>query len=370
MAEDGYISGAVERPTTTLTWSNQIGKRVRRGSWSDQAVATVDRIREALEAGQWEVAAQLVDYFMEEAKVCHNVYQVWIGGFEKWLLDQGVREEELAEERSRLEALLTFPDGGSFEPQERWEALGRRAGGLANGIRGLRLDSAGAAAELDGLREDWRQLHDRWVDLQSGLLTFIARRFGEAAIGDCYRVVLAPFLRERYAPFDIRERPYEETVERNLYFAFEAMRGHLSGPDRLGNMEISEHEDRWVISFDPCGSGGRGQRGDAIEGTPSRSDPPYEFGVTTEAHDWAWNEKGVCYYCAHCCLTNELWAVEQWGAPVRVTDPPLHPDETTGPDRKPCTWTIYKSVEAVPDWAYERLGLSPQVRAKGTGQDD
>jgi hypothetical protein len=355
---DGFISGAINRPTTTLSWSSEIGKRVRDGDWRDQAVSTAARVQEALEAQQWEVAAQLVDYFMEEAKVCHNVYQVWIAGLESWLRARGVGDDELLAERARIERLLTFPDGGAFDPQDRWDALGARAGRLANGIRGLQLDASTAGAALDDLREHWRQLHDRWVDLQSGLLTFIARRFGEAAIGDCYRVVLEPFLRERYSPYDIRERPYEKTVARNLYLSFEAMRGHLSGPDRRGDIDVVEHDDRWVLSFDPCGSGGRGQRGDAIEKTPSRSEAPFEFGVTQEEHDWAWNERGVCYYCAHCCLTNELWAVEQWGAPVRVTDPPLHPHETTGPDPKPCTWTIYKSVEAVPEEAYRRIGMT------------
>jgi len=354
----GFISGAVEQPTTTLTWSDAIGKRIRAGSWEEQAVSTVERIEEALDAGQLEVAAQLVDYFMEEAKVCHNVYQVWVEGFERWLRDNGVGEQELAAERERLERLLAFPDGEPFAPEPRWRALGEQAGGLAHGIRGLALEPDAARAGLRALRESWRQLHDRWVDLQSGLLTFVARRFGEAAIGDCYRVVLEPFLRERYAPYDTRKRPYEETVDRNLYLAFEAMRAHLCGPDRMGEIDLVEHDDRWVLSFDPCGSGGRGQRGDAIEGTGSRSDPPYDFGVTQEQHDWAWNEKGVCYYCAHCCLTNERWAVEQWGAPVRVTDPPLHPLETTGAELKPCTWTIYKSIAAIPEEAYRRLGLS------------
>jgi hypothetical protein len=350
------MTGATAAPTTTLSWSPALGKRVREGSWQELAVSTVQRIEEALAAGQLEVAAQLVDYFMEEAKVCHNVYQVWVEGFEGWLADRGVPASEVRAERERLDALLAFPDGEPFTPLPRWRALGERAGALAAELRGMALDEPAARVRLDDLREGWRQLHDRWADLQSGLLTFIARRFGEAAIGDCYRAVLEPFLRERYGPYDIRERPYEETVERNLYLAFEAMRAHLVGPDRLGNMELTEHEDRWVIAFDPCGSGGRSQRGDPIEGTPSRSEPPYEFGVTQEKHDWAWNETGVCYYCAHCCLTNELWAVEQWGAPVRVTDSPLHPGETLGPDPKPCTWTIYKSVEAVPDEAYTRIG--------------
>ena len=356
------MTGSVAAPTTTLTWSPALGKRVREGTWEEQARSTVERVEEAVAAGQLEVAAQLVDYFMEEAKVCHNVYQVWVDGFERWLAGRGVPEDELRAERVRLDALLAFPDGSPFEPLPRWQALGERAGALAAGLRGMALDEAPARARLDELREGWRQLHDRWADLQSGLLTFIARRFGEAAIGECYRDVLEPFLRERYGPYDVRERPYEETLERNLYLAFEAMRAHLSGPERLGNLRVTEHEDRWVIAFDPCGSGGRGQRGDAIEGTPSRSEPPYEFGVTTEAHDWAWNETGVCYYCAHCCLTNELWAVEQWGAPVRVTDPPLHPQETLGADPKPCTWTIYKSVEAVPAEAYRRIGRTKPAR--------
>ena len=356
------MTGSVAAPVATLSWSPALGKRIREGDWSELAVSTVQRIEDAVAAGQMEVAAQLVDYFMEEAKVCHNVYQVWTEGFERWLGERGVPAAEVAAERARLDELLAFPDGAAFAPVERWEALGAEAGALAAALRGMALDDTAARARVDSLREHWRRLHDRWADLQSGLLTFVARRFGEAAIGDCYRAVLEPFLRERYGPYDIRERPYEDTVERNLYLAFEAMRAHLVGPDRLGDMEVTEHEDRWVIAFDPCGSGGRGQRGDPVEGTPSRSEPPYDFGVTQEEHDWAWNEKGVCYYCAHCCLTNELWAVEQWGAPVRVTDSPLHPGETLGPDPKPCTWTIYKSVEAVPEEAYRRIGRTKPRR--------
>jgi hypothetical protein len=111
-----------------------------------------------------------------------------------------------------------------------------------------------------------------------------------------------------------------------------------------------------VIEFDPCGSGGRGQRGDPIEGTPSRSEPPYEFGVTQDEHDWAGGERGVCYYCAHCVVALQKWPIEQWGSPVRVVDPPLHPGETLGTAPEPCRWTIYKSAAAVPEEAYRRVG--------------
>jgi hypothetical protein len=341
MTRRSGISGGISAPTTRLTWSDRLGKRVRDEAPSGLAVSTVDRVREAIAAGQWEVAAQLVDYFMEEAKVCHLVYVTWTEGFERWLVDAGVTPDELAVERSRLDAVLAFDDARPFAPHVRWTEIGAEAGALGNDLRGMQVDAAGANARMLELAASWRGLHDRWADLQAGLMTYVARRFGEDAIGACYEAVLMPFLQERYAPFDVRKQPYEETVERNLYLVFEAMRAHLSGPERLGNLQLTEHADRWVVAFDPCGSGGRQTRGGGAE----------EFGFTEREHDWAWNETGVCYYCAHCCMTNELWAVQQWGSPVRVTDPPRRGEADT-----PCTWTIYKSVDAIPEDAYRRLG--------------
>lgn len=335
------ISGGIGAPTTRLSWSERLGKRIRDGGPRELAVSTVQRIEEAVEAEQWEVAAQLVDYFMEEAKVCHLVYTTWVEGFEGWLRARGLTVAELTAERERLDAMLAFGDGAPFRPHAAWTHLGEQAGGLGNDLRGMQVTAAGARERVAALAAAWRALHDRWADLQAGLMGVVAERFGEAAIGDCYRAVLEPFLRERYAPFDVRDQPYEQTVERNLYLAFEAMRAHLVGPDRLGNMQVAEHDDRWVIAFDPCGSGGRQTRGGALAGT----------GYTEGRHDWAWNQEGVCHYCAHCCLTNELWAVEQWGSPVRVTDPPTRED----PER-PCTWTIYKTAAAVPAEAYRRIG--------------
>ena len=341
---------------TTLTWSEALGKRVRTGDWADQSVSTVQKIEEAVRDGGWELAAQLVDYFMEEAKVCHVIYGIWFDGFLRWLEEQGVADEEREAELDRLRRVLAFPDGEPFESEARWAALGARAGELGNRMRALQLAPEEAVAQLDRVREQWRQLHDRWVDLLSGVLAYVARRFGEPALEDCYRFVLEPYIQERYMPFDLREQRYEDTLYRNLYLSFESMRAHLCGPERRGDVELEEHDDRWELRFDPCGSGGRSSRGDPIEGTPSRVEPPYEFGVTEGEHDWAWNEKGVCYYCAHCCFALELLPAERWGHPVRVVDSPLYPRETKGPKPAKCRWTIYKSIEAIPPEAYERIG--------------
>lgn len=346
---------------TNLTWSEELGKRVRTGDWEDQIIPTVTKIVEAIREGRLEPAAQLIDYFMEEAKVVQAIYSVWYPGFQDWLLEQGVRREELDTEIGRLTLLMAMPDGTAFEPFGLWADLGARAGRLGNLVRSGGIERDEAIIEMDAVREDWRRIHDRWVDLISGILAYGAERFGEASLDAMYRHTLEPYIQERYMVYDLREVEYGETIFRNLYTTIEAMRAHLGGPDRMGDMEFEEFDDRWVVRFDPCGSGGRSSRGDPVEGTGPRPEAPYNFGVTQEEYDWAWNEKGVCYYCAHCCFALEKLPAERWGHPVRVVDSPLYPDETTGDQPKKCSWTVYKSVKAIPDEAYQRIGMTKPV---------
>ena len=343
---------------TELTWSDELGKRVRSGTWMEQAMSTVGRIEEAFVEERWESAAELVDYFMEEAKVCYVIYSGWFDKFSGWLLSRGIAHEEF----ERLYELLSFPDGQAFDatgriPSERWSNLGAVAGRLANDSRAFSLEAGEALESFEHLRESWRQLHDRWVDLLSGLMTLAAESGGETALEEMYRFALEPYIEERYSVYDLRERSYEETLQRNLYTSFEAMRGHLSGPGRRGEIDFEELDDRWVLRFDPCASGGRVVRGDPDERTGSRCEPPYSFGVTKERHDWAWNAEGICYYCAHCCLALERIPAERWGHPVRVVDPPRYPEDSSGDQPKSCSWTVYKSLEAIPDSAYLRIGL-------------
>ena len=76
-------------------------------------------------------------------------------------------------------------------------------------------------------------------------------------------------------------------------------------------------------------------------------------------------ETGVCYYCTHCNFALSLLPAEQWGHPVRTVDPPLW----RGPDdpmtRKKCQWTVWKSLEAIPEREYERIGRTKPTARRG-----
>jgi len=71
--------------------------------------------------------------------------------------------------------------------------------------------------------------------------------------------------------------------------------------------------------------------------------------VLQEAHDFAWSTPGVCRYCVHCCVLQQLTPIDDFGYPARVIDPPTRPGD-------PCTWTVYRDPSLVPAEAYERVG--------------
>ena len=135
---------------------------------------------------------------------------------------------------------------------------------LHGGLR--REDGTAALAHLAELKEIWRQIQDRDVDHLYGLLNEAVVRWGEPVVGDFWDAIIGPLFSSRYAKFDVARQPWEDSLWTNVYLAFEAMRGHLVGPDRDGNMEFSEDAERYTWRFDPCGSGGRSMRGDSDRG--------------------------------------------------------------------------------------------------------
>jgi hypothetical protein len=197
-------------------------------------------------------------------------------------------------------------------------------------------DAAAVGRLLDVHIAEARLIHDVLCDWAWALLTVIARTWGESVLGDVLRVTEEPWVTVRY------EKIRELSVPDAVRLTVEGMRGHLSGPERRGEISVVEEADRYVLSFDACGTGGRMRRGDPVVGSGSRLAPPYNFLNVVEAHDWTWNRRGVCAYCAHCAVVNQILPIEKLGRPMRMT---LYPEKAGDP----CRWIIYKDPNGFPD---------------------
>lgn len=338
-----------------MGFSDLLQRRVRLGSWEDQKISTYRKIQEAVAAERWEEAAELASYFVDEAAVCWHLYRQWLADLEGFLREEGTSEADLDAIRERLVDLTRLPDGEVFDSHAMWD----RFNALIADVQAAcaRHDAEGALAAMDEAKEVWRQTHDRDVDKTYCYMSETAERYGDDAIPRMYERVLLPLFAWRYEKFDIDKHPWDEGLETLMYVACEAMRGHLVGPERTGDFELEEFADRFVVRFDPCGSGQRTVRGDWIEGTPPRMEAPYNWRVAEEERDWNHYTKGVCLYCAHCIILMEHMPMDRFGYPVRVIDPPVYPDTNKDPQaRQKCQWTMYKDPTGAPEEVYTRTG--------------
>ncbi len=220
--------------------------------------------------------------------------------------------------------------------------IGRPTGEvIADAIDAGRHDEAKALAR--NLVHEWKVLHDLYCDWMWDMLTKIADRFGEPEVYAMLRATQETWMLKRTWKV-FRRMP----VARQVALTAEMMRAHRCGPKQDGAITVTQDAERYTIVMDPCGSGGRMRRGDPVDGTPSRLDPPYNFGKTKEAHHWSWGRKDLPYYCAHCAV-NEIMPIEWGGAPLWVTD--FDPDHA-----RPCRWHFYKKPELIPEEYWTRVG--------------
>jgi hypothetical protein len=197
---------------------------------------------------------------------------------------------------------------------------------------------------IDYVQHEFKGLHDSYCDWAYADLDYVAKTFGEEEIPKMLR----------YARKVLSQTAYKGqgsiSVIDNIRNFAEVMRAHRCGPKESGNIKIWEEEDRYVIEFDPCGSGGRQRRLGEIDGVPPRTGEPFNLGCTTKPYDWSWQKKGVPYYCLHCAVWHEMMMIEKIGYPVKITDYQDDPD-------KPCRWFFYKSPKDIPEEYYLRLGM-------------
>lgn len=334
--------------TPAIQFDDVLGHPARSEGWFGQGVSTYTRAFEALAAGQFTEASDLALYTVQEASEANHLYAEWTESIPQIMMTRGVSAQDIAEDDGRLQSLVSPAGSDRLDSTLGWQQYRALIDDCRTACAAR--DAERAAELLDQARARWQDTHDRACDLVYGWLDAAARRLGEDCIGPIWDELMV----EGYAfyeRYDLDVNPWERSFGLVVRVMFEGMRGHLTGPDRRGDLEVIEEEDRWGIRFDPCGSGGRTYRGDDIAGP--RMNAPYNFGVTTAEHDWAWNKTGICLYCTHCCQLMEQNPIAKFGYPIRVVDPPTWPAAQHGGK---CTWWVYKDPTLVPEWVYSRVG--------------
>lgn len=212
---------------------------------------------------------------------------------------------------------------------------------IKEALKDVRLEEAESL--VDYLIPEGKRLHDIYCDWVYGLLNYIGNKLGEEGIYDALRYTGELFWKP------IIEIAPKFSVEEWVQINAETMRVHRCGPGEIGNIQIIEEVDKYKISFDPCGSGGRMRRIGEVDRLPPRTDPPYNLGKTKKPYPWSWSKIGVPYFCTHCCIWSEIMPIEILGYPLRVCEYSDDPND-------PCAWVFYKKPELIPDIYFERVG--------------
>lgn len=110
---------------------------------------------------------------------------------------------------------------------------------------------------------------------------------------------------------------------------------------------VTEEQNRYVVRYDPCGTGGRLRRTRRV-------------GTTKKAYPWSWGKTDIPYYCCHCCVNWEMIATELRGYPLRITLIGDKPED-------PCVHLFYKKPELIPEEYFTRIGMEKDMaRIKAT----
>ena len=198
---------------------------------------------------------------------------------------------------------------------------------------------------IDYVQLEGKGNHDTYCDWSYALLTWIADNCGEEKLPE-----VLGYCKEKVKIAYFNQLKNLKTVKQQVQWFAEVMRAHHSGPGETGTIKVWEEKDKYVIEFDPCGSGGRMRRTGELDKTPPRTGPPYNLGKTKKAYSWSWGMKDVPYYCLHCGVWQEVMPMEAGDAPGRIND--YNPDPNA-----PCRWYFYKNPELIPEKYYKRIGL-------------
>lgn len=189
---------------------------------------------------------------------------------------------------------------------------------------------AGRARAL--LRERDRQhqlIHDQFISIKAGFYSYIASTFGEERLAEILRHT-GERQRQGFARWE--DMPVEDFARASVHL----LKTHM------GTVRVTEDAEKFTITQDPCGSGGRLMREGAYDGR----DALYRIG---RPQAMTFGKADFPSYCAHCAVWNNMQCIEWFGHPQWCIDHPSGPDA-------PCCIHIYKDVHHIPERYYTQVG--------------
>lgn len=311
-----------------LEYNPRVGRLLRMDDITTIGVSTATMLEESARAGRTEEALRLVDYYYRELRIMHDILVTWAQDIIRFMI---ARDTAAAPEVAQSLAGTLCRTWKEFElgvaPLRRLEAA------TAAG------DLAGALTASERLWLEFKIPHDVLVAWINELLGYLAQQT-EQAVLDSIIETHQSIWGDRYATWDSMT-PWEKVA-----LTVEGMRGHLSGASRKGDVLVREEHDRYVIAFDPCGTGGVLRRGDPESGRAAFR----TTSVSRQAHDWTWGKTGVHWYCSHCAIAMEWLPGRRRGHPLRPLDHDLD-------HYAPCVWYVYKDEKQTRAYHYPRTGL-------------
>jgi len=311
-----------------LEYNANLGRVIRMDDIDTIGRSTYAMLEEAVAAGQTQEALALSEYYLRELRIMHDILMTWAQDIIRFMI---VRDAMAGQPVAQALSGAICKAWRDFE----FGVAPLRA--LQAAIRAG--EQQPALAALERLWLEFKIPHDVLVAWINEMLNYLSRAT-EQHVLDSILETHQSIWGDRYATWD-RMTPWEKVA-----LTVEGMRGHLSGASRKGDVLVREEADRFVIAFDPCGTGGVLRRGDPESGRPAyRTD-----GVNREPHDWTWGKVGVHWYCSHCAIAME-WL------PGRRRGHPLRPLDHTLDHQAPCVWYVYKDETQTRAYHYPRTGL-------------
>ena len=178
--------------------------------------------------------------------------------------------------------------------------------------------------------------HDQLVTCVQSTLTDLADRLGEQAVFDSIEHTSRVLWSPRMANW------FELSLSERVWLSAEAMRGHLSGPGRRGELRVFDESEAIVLELDPCGCCGVLRRGETL---PAGN---------LEPHVWTGQRTGFGWYATHVLITMMY-------LPLRSGSPPYRAFEQCD-TALACRWLIEKVPASKHAHHAAQMGLPTTVQ--------